>query len=157
MRRKWFEIIKMCISKFWDATPILFIAFIIIYPAFSDFMSADKDEPPTESITYSDEDEAYVDELLEDYEENLKQDEYERKAQEAYEEYQDNYIEENFSDYEDFQNGTGKYQKVYIAPYSGQRYHFSSKCKGLESANSIEELGLQEAKDQGYTICGFEK
>jgi hypothetical protein len=47
-------------------------------------------------------------------------------------------------------------QIVYIAPYSGERYHFSKDCKGLESSESVEEIKRQDAHYEGYTLCGFE-
>lgn len=45
---------------------------------------------------------------------------------------------------------------VYIAPQSGTKYHHSSSCRGLNNANSIQEIGIQDAKNQGYTLCGWE-
>jgi hypothetical protein len=47
-------------------------------------------------------------------------------------------------------------QTVYVAPQSGRRYHFDSHCRGLRNANQIQPLTLQQAIDQGYTLCGFE-
>lgn len=45
---------------------------------------------------------------------------------------------------------------VYIAPDSGTKYHYSSTCRGLKRANSIQSLSLSEAIAQNYTLCGFE-
>lgn len=47
-------------------------------------------------------------------------------------------------------------QTVYVAPQSGRRYHYNSSCRGLRNANQIQPLTLQQAIDQGYTLCGFE-
>lgn len=47
-------------------------------------------------------------------------------------------------------------QAVYIAPQSGTKYHFSSTCRGLKQANSVVEISLTEAQNQGYTLCGWE-
>lgn len=47
-------------------------------------------------------------------------------------------------------------QIVYIAPYSGERYHYNKDCEGLEDAKSVDEMELGEAQEQGYTPCGFE-
>lgn len=46
---------------------------------------------------------------------------------------------------------------VYIAPQSGTKYHFSANYRGLNRANSIQEMSLTEAQNQGYDLCGFEK
>ena len=46
---------------------------------------------------------------------------------------------------------------VYIAPQSGTKYHFSPNCRGLNNANSIQEMSLSEAQSQGYDLCGWEK
>lgn len=47
-------------------------------------------------------------------------------------------------------------QTVYVAPQSGTKYHFSSTCRGLKQANSVVEISLTEAQNQGYTLCGWE-
>ncbi|EPH95206.1 hypothetical protein D920_02615 [Enterococcus faecalis 13-SD-W-01] len=47
-------------------------------------------------------------------------------------------------------------QVVYVAPQSGRRYHYDSSCRGLRTANQIQPMTLQQAIDQGYTLCGFE-
>lgn len=46
---------------------------------------------------------------------------------------------------------------VYIAPQSGTKYHFTASCRGLNNANSIQEMNLSEAQRQGYDLCGWEK
>lgn len=46
---------------------------------------------------------------------------------------------------------------VYIAPQSGTKYHYSPNCRGLSKANSINEISLTDAKNQGYDLCGWEK
>lgn len=48
-------------------------------------------------------------------------------------------------------------QVVYIAPQSGTKYHFSAGCRGLNRANSIQEMSLSEAQSRGYDLCGWEK
>lgn len=45
---------------------------------------------------------------------------------------------------------------VYVAPYSGQRYHFNENCRGLRTANYVSELTLEQAISSGYTLCGYE-
>lgn len=45
---------------------------------------------------------------------------------------------------------------VYIAPQSGTKYHYSANCRGLNNANSIQEMSLSDAESQGYELCGFE-
>lgn len=47
-------------------------------------------------------------------------------------------------------------RRVYVAPQSGKRYHFSATCRGLTNANGIVEMSEQEAISQGYTLCGYE-
>jgi len=53
-------------------------------------------------------------------------------------------------------SGTTSTKSVYIAPYSGTKYHFNKKCRGLSHANSIKSVSLSTAKNQGYTLCGWE-
>ncbi len=46
---------------------------------------------------------------------------------------------------------------VYVAPTSGRRYHFSPNCRGLRPANgNITKMTLQQAINQGYTLCKWE-
>lgn len=46
---------------------------------------------------------------------------------------------------------------VWIAPNSGKKYHYDQNCRGLRRANgNITQITEQQAKDQGYTLCGFE-
>lgn len=45
---------------------------------------------------------------------------------------------------------------VYIAPNSGTKYHFHAGCRGLNNANSVAEITLTDAQNQGYTLCGWE-
>lgn len=48
-------------------------------------------------------------------------------------------------------------QMVWIAPNSGKKYHYDQNCRGLRRANgNITQITEQQAKDQGYTLCGFE-
>ncbi|EOH87656.1 hypothetical protein [Enterococcus villorum] len=44
-------------------------------------------------------------------------------------------------------------QTVYIAPAHGKKYHFNPHCPGLNHANSVVAISLQEAQAQGYTAC----
>lgn len=44
-------------------------------------------------------------------------------------------------------------QIVYIAPDHGTKYHFNTNCSGLNNANSVASMTLQEAQTQGYTEC----
>lgn len=46
---------------------------------------------------------------------------------------------------------------VYIAPESGTKYHYSQGCRGLNNANSIQGMSLNEAEGLGYELCGWEK
>lgn len=46
-------------------------------------------------------------------------------------------------------------KSVYVAPYSGTKYHSSSGCEGLENAISIKKMSITDAKDQGYKPCGY--
>lgn len=52
--------------------------------------------------------------------------------------------------------GTSQSGTVYIAPYSGTKYHYNKYCRGLSSANSISKVSLSSAKKQGYVLCGWE-
>lgn len=45
---------------------------------------------------------------------------------------------------------------VYIAPKSGRKYHFDSHCRGLNNAKSISSTTESKAKNEGYTLCGWE-
>ena len=45
---------------------------------------------------------------------------------------------------------------VYIAPDSGKKYHFDPGCRGLNNANSVVEISLSAAKQQGLGLCGWE-
>ncbi|EMF0271945.1 hypothetical protein ACTXLQ_05495 [Enterococcus hirae] len=44
-------------------------------------------------------------------------------------------------------------QTVYIAPDHGTKYHLNPKCSGLNNANSVVAISLQEAQARGYTLC----
>ena len=46
---------------------------------------------------------------------------------------------------------------VYIAPYKGTKYHYNKNCRGLSSARSISKVSLSYAKNNRYTLCGWEK
>lgn len=52
--------------------------------------------------------------------------------------------------------GTSTGTRVFIAPESGNRYHYSSNCRGLKKANSIVEVTIEDAMARGLTICGYE-
>lgn len=45
---------------------------------------------------------------------------------------------------------------VFFAPQSGERYHYRSDCRGLRTANAIEQTTLTDAIGRGLTLCGFE-
>lgn len=46
---------------------------------------------------------------------------------------------------------------VWIAPKSGRKYHYDQSCRGLRRANgNIQQISEQQAKYEGYTLCGFE-
>jgi len=42
---------------------------------------------------------------------------------------------------------------VYIAPYSGKRYHATQSCRGLSNARSVEAISLAEAERRGLPPC----
>lgn len=42
---------------------------------------------------------------------------------------------------------------VYIAPYSGKRYHRSRECRGLRNARSVASTNRDKARADGYTPC----
>ncbi|EMF0269995.1 hypothetical protein C7N31_RS11495 [Enterococcus hirae] len=44
-------------------------------------------------------------------------------------------------------------QTVYIAPDHGTKYHLNPNCSGLNNANSVVAISLQEAQACGYTLC----
>lgn len=40
---------------------------------------------------------------------------------------------------------------------SSHRYHHSKRCIGLSNCSTdIEKISLQEAKDKGRSLCGYE-
>ena len=43
--------------------------------------------------------------------------------------------------------------KVYVAPYSGTKYHCTRSCRGLRNARSVERISKRSAQAQGYTKC----
>ncbi|UYT94526.1 hypothetical protein [Enterococcus hirae] len=43
-------------------------------------------------------------------------------------------------------------QTVYIAPDHGTKYHLNPNCSGLNNANSVVAISLQEAQARGYTL-----
>ncbi|ENZ5556042.1 hypothetical protein ACGWYN_002358 [Enterococcus hirae] len=44
-------------------------------------------------------------------------------------------------------------QTVYIAPDHDTKYHLNPNCSGLNNANSVVAISLQEAQARGYTLC----
>ncbi|MCL2157050.1 MAG: thermonuclease family protein [Methanobrevibacter sp.] len=46
---------------------------------------------------------------------------------------------------------------VYIATYSGTKYHFNKNCRGLSNSRSTTKISLSTAKSRGYTLCGWER
>jgi endonuclease YncB( thermonuclease family) len=45
---------------------------------------------------------------------------------------------------------------VYIATFSGTKYHYDRNCKALKCSMNVNNLSLSEAKNRGYTLCGWE-
>lgn len=54
------------------------------------------------------------------------------------------------------QESTEVASAVWIAPDSGEKYHHDPNCRGLSQANSIVEMSLSDAQNNGYTLCGWE-
>lgn len=50
-------------------------------------------------------------------------------------------------------NLKAKKKYVYVAPYSGTKYHCTQSCRGLSRANSVVKITKKSAKEQGYTKC----
>lgn len=50
------------------------------------------------------------------------------------------------------QNG----RMVWIAPESGRKYHYDPNCRGLNRANSKQQITEQQAIAEGYTLCKWE-
>ena len=46
-----------------------------------------------------------------------------------------------------------KTKKVYIAPYSGKKYHNHKDCRGLRKARSKKRITLTKARKLGYKKC----
>lgn len=42
---------------------------------------------------------------------------------------------------------------VYIAPYSGTKYHLDEFCRGLSNAREVESMSLEDAELDGYEAC----
>lgn len=51
------------------------------------------------------------------------------------------------------QQAYAKSRKVYIAPYSGTKYHSTKYCRGLRRARSVQKITLKRAKALHYTKC----
>ena len=64
--------------------------------------------------------------------------------------------ESNESYFEEISEPEVVAQMVYIAPNSGTKYHFHAGCRRLNNANSVAEITLTDAQNQGYTLCGWE-
>lgn len=49
--------------------------------------------------------------------------------------------------------------KVFICDSKGgKRYHLSKGCRGLSNCKAeIKEVSLESAKNDGKTLCGYEK
>ena len=43
--------------------------------------------------------------------------------------------------------------KVYVAPYSGVKYHSYRYCRGLSRARSVKKMAKKKARRLGYTKC----
>ncbi|WP_258378550.1 hypothetical protein [Listeria ivanovii] len=46
-------------------------------------------------------------------------------------------------------------ETVYITA-TGSKYHYSQDCRGLNNSNGETAVTIDEAKAQGFTLCGFE-
>ncbi|EFS04337.1 conserved hypothetical protein [Listeria seeligeri FSL S4-171] len=46
-------------------------------------------------------------------------------------------------------------ETVYITA-TGSKYHYSQSCQGLNNSNGETAVTVDEAKAQGFTLCGFE-
>ncbi|PZF88270.1 hypothetical protein C1903_13125 [Listeria ivanovii] len=46
-------------------------------------------------------------------------------------------------------------ETVYITA-TGSKYHYSQDCRGLNNSNGETAVTVDEAKAQGFTLCGFE-
>ncbi|CAM2363426.1 hypothetical protein LISE100100_12285 [Listeria seeligeri] len=46
-------------------------------------------------------------------------------------------------------------ETVYITA-TGSKYHYSQSCRGLNNSNGETAVTVDEAKAQGFTLCGFE-
>ena len=46
-------------------------------------------------------------------------------------------------------------QTVYIAPYSGKKYHPDRNCRALRNARSVQAVTKQQAVQAGYQPCGI--
>ena len=52
--------------------------------------------------------------------------------------------------------GMSQSNEVYIATFSGAKYHFDKNCRALRYSNSVSNISLSDAKNHGYTLCGWE-
>ena len=57
-----------------------------------------------------------------------------------------------------FASFTSSESDVYICVSKGaKRYHFTKTCKGLSNCkHTIKKVTLDEAKEMGLTLCGWE-
>ena len=40
---------------------------------------------------------------------------------------------------------------------SAKKYHYSSSCRGLNACkHEVKKIGLDDARDRGRTLCGWE-
>lgn len=79
-----------------------------------------------------------------------------KKEQEQQEAAAQKEAEEQEQAQEDTQANDQTERTVYIAPQSGSKYHFDPNCRGLNNANSVVSMDIDDAKAQGYTLCGWE-
>jgi hypothetical protein len=50
-------------------------------------------------------------------------------------------------------DNTSQTGTVYIAPYSGEKWHVTPNCRGLSNARSVAPLSFREAQQRGYAPC----
>ncbi|MBO3445702.1 hypothetical protein [Clostridium sp. CCUG 7971] len=109
------------------------------------------------NISIEDEEDSYLAKL--EYEARLYEEA--ENVEKEYTDYQEEILNEDIEngEYEAWLNGkkyTNQDKEVYIAPYSGKRYHYNSNCEGLQSANEISKIMYNEATSKGYTPCRYE-
>lgn len=108
-------------------------------------LGIEADTSSSEDTSYYNNEQQYSEEYYENSSED--NDEYEKKLYEA-ELYYDEFTEIY---------GYPPDTPVYIAPYSGTKFHIWEECEGLENAIEVEQITLDDAINNGYDLCGYEK